>query len=368
MNMLLKRTAVMMVVILTTGGFFARAEEIIDSGARNTHDPCIIKQGNYYYVFSTGITINSIEIRRSTDLHHWEFLGGVFDSTPAWVLTVVPRVSNLWAPDISYRNGKYYLYYSASTFGSNRSCIGLVSNMTLDPADPNYLWVDEGEVIRSRYTDYNAIDGNAIQDQSGQWWLSFGSFWTGIKLTPLNATTGKPTTTPPTLYSIASRPSTAIEAPFIIYRSGYYYLFVSFDSCCQGVNSTYNIRVGRSASVTGPYLDRNGVSMMNGGGTLVLQGDTRWKGQGHNAILSEDGQDYLVHHAYDALYGGWATLRIEQLEWSEDLWPVAQILAGDLNFDASVNLTDFNLFAPDWIGSIDEILWFADNWLNTTQP
>ncbi len=293
--------------------------EADDPGAVGVHDPCIIRQGDYVYVFCTG---NGIPIRRSSDLFHWKSVGRVFATVPAWVKTAVPGVSNLWAPDVSYRNGRYYICYAASTFGSNTSCLGLVSNVTLDPADPNYLWVDEGMVINSNSaSNYNAIDGNVLQDPEGQWWLSFGSFWTGIKLTRLDPNTGKPDTQPPVLASLADRPGHAIEAPFIVWRNGYYYLFPSYDSCCQGAGSTYNIRVGRSTAVNGPYSDAAGAALLQGGGTRLFEADPRWKGPGHCAVFHDKGQDYLVYHAYDALHKGRSVLRLRPFYWSADAWP-----------------------------------------------
>ena len=150
----LLQISVVLLVILSGGLVQAEYEEL--TGSYSVHDPCIIKHGAYYYVFSTG---TGIEIRRSADLHNWIFVGRIFSTLPQWVVDEVPGVSNLWAPDISYRDGRYYLYYAASTFGSNTSRIGLVSNLTLDPADPNYGWVDEGKVIGSEsYNNYNSID------------------------------------------------------------------------------------------------------------------------------------------------------------------------------------------------------------------
>ncbi len=295
------------------------AFEEVDPGAWGVHDPAIIKHAGSYYIFHTG---RGISIKRSHDLRHWESLGRIFDELPAWVERAVPGVSSLWAPDVVFREGRYWVYYAASTFGSSFSSIGLVSNATLDPDDPDYVWVDEGRVISSDYnSDYNAIDGQIVEDDLGRWWLAFGSYWSGIKLTVLDPATGKPQADPPVLIAIAARPNTAIEAPFIIYRHGYYYLFVSFDACCQGAASTYNIRVGRAPSIIGRYVDRDGKLMSEGGGTLVLAGDDRWRGPGHNAILHEDGQDYLVYHAYDALNRGRSALRIRPIYWSTDLWP-----------------------------------------------
>jgi len=289
---------------------------------RFVHDPCIIKSGDYYYIFSTG---DRIEMRRSDDLQNWQRLNQVFESIPEWGVQEVPGVSNIWAPDIFYRDSTFYLYYSLSTFGSNRSRIGLATNKTLNPDSPDYQWIDKGKVIGSNSeNNYNAIDPNVAEDNEGRLWLSFGSFWSGIKLIELDTTTMKPYTDAP-IHSIAQRSGVgAVEAPFIIFKNGYYYLFVSFDFCCQGVNSTYKTMVGRSNEITGPYNDRNNVSMTSGGGTLVISSDERWKGPGHCAVLLDGKENLLVHHAYDAEANGVPTLRIEKLVWDEDNWPVME--------------------------------------------
>ena len=286
------------------------------------HDPSIIRCGKYYYIFSTG---DRIPIRRSEDLKEWESVGSVFDEIPAWGKDAIPGVRNIWAPDISYHRGVYYLYYALSTFGSNRSCIGLVTNTTLDPDDPDYKWVDQGKVIGSEPGDnWNAIDPNIVTDDRGKIWLAFGSFWDGIKLTRLDSATMKPVSAAPVLISLARRITTrAIEAPFIVRKNGYYYLFVSFDFCCRGVKSTYKIMMGRSVRVDGPYYDRTGKKMLYGGGSLVLRSRGRWRGPGHNAVLLTENGDWLIYHTYDANNYGIPTLQIRSLEWDADDWPVA---------------------------------------------
>ena len=147
----------------------------------------------------------------------------------------------------------------------------------------------------SGYPQYNAIDGTFVKDHNGDMWLAFGSYWDGIMLTPLNNSTLKPTTSPPTITHIAYRWSHApIEAAYITYRNGYYYLFVNFDRCCAEVNSTYNIRVGRSTTITGPYYDKEGISMMSGGGSLFLAGNGRWIGPGHGRHYRGPGAGVFV--------------------------------------------------------------------------
>ena len=299
----------------------------LQGDVRQVHDPTIIKDGDTFYLFSTRA---GIAVRCSKDLVAWRLCGDVFAHLPAWAVSDVPGLRGIWAPDISYFNGRYHLYYSASTFGSNRSSIGLATNQTLDPTSDKFRWEDQGKVISSYKTDdWNAIDPNLVVDEQGEPWLSFGSFWSGIKMRKIDAATGKLSTTDTKLYSLASRPRSAelpgaIEAPAIVRRGGYYYLFVSFDFCCRGVNSTYNIRVGRSRRVTGPYLDRDGKDMMEGGGTLVISGGKRWRGPGHCAILRGETGDKLVYHAYDADARGASTLRITSISWEAD-WPTVSV-------------------------------------------
>ncbi|MBN1285397.1 MAG: arabinan endo-1,5-alpha-L-arabinosidase [Anaerolineae bacterium] len=290
---------------------------------RRVHDPAIIKADDAYYVFCTG---QGIPVRRSFDLVDWKisFPPVVFPAVPAWAQEIIPGQNDIWAPDISYYNGKYHLYYTVSTFGENRSVIGLATNTTLDFKADGFKWVDEGLVLESTAANnYNCIDPNLILDEEGVPWLAFGSFWSGIKMRRLDFETGKPSAEDETLYSLAQRRVNygAVEAPFIIRKDDFYYLFVSFDFCCRGVDSDYHVMVGRSENVTGPYVDRDGVAMLEGGGTQVTFPTERWRGPGHNAILQEDGNEYIVYHAYDAENTGIPTLRIDLLLWDADGWP-----------------------------------------------
>ncbi|WP_431469564.1 arabinan endo-1,5-alpha-L-arabinosidase [Sphingosinithalassobacter sp. LHW66-3] len=300
------------------------------------HDPVIIREGDTYHVFSTGIGPDGqglISHRTSPDLIQWELAPPPFTSLPEWVVGAVPGVRNLWAPDISYVNGRYRLYYSASTFGSNRSAIGVATSATLDPASPDYGWRDEGMVVTSNPADdFNAIDPAFLADGDGRHWLSLGSFWSGLKLFELNPQTGKlldPAAGPVT---IASRPVPAgapsiVEAPYIFERDGSYWLLASYDYCCKGVNSTYYTVVGRAEDVTGPYLGKDGSSMLEGGGTILLRADLqeqeRFRGPGHPGHFRDaDSTDYVVYHAYDKDRNGVPTLRILPLSWGADGWPV----------------------------------------------
>jgi arabinan endo-1,5-alpha-L-arabinosidase len=290
---------------------------------KRIHDPVIIKAEDAYYVFCTGA---GIPVRKSLDMLEWDtpFPAKVFANIPEWAREMIPGQQDIWAPDISYFNGKYQLYYSVSTFGKNRSVIGLATNVTLDSESDDFEWVDEGLVLESVSTnDYNCIDPNFIVDADGVPWLAFGSFWTGIKMRRLDAETRKPSTEDETLYSLARRFVNygAVEAPFIIRKGDFYYLFASFDSCCRGADSDYHVMVGRSEAVTGPYVDKTGTEMMKGGGTQVTFPTERWRGPGHNAILQTEDVDYIVYHSYDADNAGVPTLRMDALTWDADGWP-----------------------------------------------
>jgi arabinan endo-1,5-alpha-L-arabinosidase len=168
--------------------------------------------------------------------------------------------------------------------------------------------------------DFNAIDPNVIVDTEGTPWLSFGSFWDGIRMARLTLDGER---ADQELHALASRGGGAIEAPFIVRRCGYYYLFVSFDRCCNGASSTYNIRVGRATDVRGPYVDGQGMPMLEGGGTLLVEGSGRFRGPGHNAVIFHEDRAYNVFHAYDADANGTPTLRVSELAWDEDGWPVS---------------------------------------------
>lgn len=284
------------------------------SGNLITHDPTIIEQNGMYYLYQTGPRIPG---KTSTNLLNWVGTPSALGfANPAWIADRVPGASDLWAPDLSRFGDQYHLYYSASTFGSNHSCIGHATRASLESG----AWVDQGPVICSVNTDnWNAIDPNVIVDEQGTPWLSFGSWWSGIKVVQLDRNGARADND---LHAIASRGGGAIEAPVIVRRCGFYYLFVSFDNCCKGADSTYNVRVGRASEVLGPYVDRNGTPMMNGGGTLLVQGDNTWRGPGHNAVLFTGDRAYNIYHSYTAT-DGTPTLRVSELVWDNEGWPIS---------------------------------------------
>ncbi len=298
------------------------------------HDPAIMRQGSTYYVFCTDASATQggfIPIRSSTDKINWVAAGFVFSSMPAWVAAAVPNATDLWAPDISLVNGKYYLYYAASSFGSNISAIGLAINTTLDTTDPSYKWVDQGPILQSSASDnFNAIDPNILADSDGRVWLTYGSFWGGIYQQQIDPTTGK-IMSGGTTYHLAERASSVtndpIEGASLVHEGNFYYLFVSWDYCCDSnpFQSNYKIVVGRGNGPNGPFLDQTGTDMTAGGGTILLQGNgTTWNAPGgQTAYLDPQDGDLIVFHALNLQQNGLDYLFVNPLAWSNN-WPVIQ--------------------------------------------
>ncbi len=295
------------------------------------HDPSIIRQGSTYYLFSTDASSSQggfIPIRGSTDKIAWSACGYVFNSLPSWISAAVPQATEIWAPDISYFNGTYHVYYAVSSFGSNVSAIGLATSPTLDSTDPNYSWVDQGLIFQSTGSDdFNAIDPNILIDAGGSIWLTYGSFWNGIYQQQIDPTTGE-IHSGSTTYHLAQRasdvPNDPIEGSSLVYENGYYYLFVSWDYCCESdpAQSNYKIVVGRGTSPNGPFTDENGVDMAAGGGTILLQGDATWAGPGgQTAYIDSTDGDLIVFHALQLSQNGLDYLFVRSLTWMND-WPV----------------------------------------------
>ena len=328
--------------LLLGASLMARNPESGEFEYPDAHDPVAAFCDGRYYVFTTGMGIMS-----SDDLTHWRFEGRVLEETPEWAADKGFR-GMPWAPDVQFHDGLYYVYYSYSHFGRNLSAIGVATNKTLNPESPDYRWEDRGMIVESvpGRDEWNAIDANVIVDENGTGWLAFGSFWRGIKMFRLDETMTR-IAEPQEWYPLCRRPEGttkkvsggedgiehdprgrdfdpgdgAVEAPFIFRHGDWYYLFVSYDLCCRGAASTYNVVVGRAAEVTGPYLDREGKSLMDGAGTVVARGNGRYSGVGHCAVVNFDGKDYMFMHGYDKEYDYRSKLLIREISWTPDGWP-----------------------------------------------
>ena len=328
--------------LLIGASLMARSPESVEFEYPDAHDPVAAFCDGRYYVFTTGMGIMS-----SDDLTHWRFEGSVLEETPEWAADKGFR-GMPWAPDVQFNDGLYYVYYSYSHFGRNLSAIGVATNKTLNSESPDYRWEDRGMIIESvpGRDEWNAIDANVIVDENGTGWLAFGSFWRGIKMFRLDETMTR-IAEPQEWYPLCRRPEGttkkisggedgiehdprgrdfdpgdgAVEAPFIFRHGDWYYLFVSYDLCCRGAASTYNVVVGRAAEVTGPYLDREGKSLMDGAGTVVARGNGRYSGVGHCAVVNFDGKDYMFMHGYDKEYDYRSKLLIREISWTPDGWP-----------------------------------------------
>jgi arabinan endo-1,5-alpha-L-arabinosidase len=287
-----------------------------------THDPSLIHVGSKYYLFATGGLLN---VRSSSNFTSWSNAGSVFASMPAWIATELGQaITDLWAPDISFFNGSYHVYYAGSVFGSNHSVIGLATNTTLDSSTAGYQWQDHGLILESNKVagadDWNAIDPNLTADESGQLWLVFGSFWSGIKLRQVDASTGKLSTSNPTLYALATNSS--IEAASITSHNGFYYLFVSYGACCKNVNSTYSTMVGRATAITGPYTNKAGAAMLEGNAETMLKTDGRYIGPGGGTAFRDGSLYYYAYHYYDGNANGASYLMLRPIQFDTDDWPV----------------------------------------------
>ncbi|MFD1848601.1 arabinan endo-1,5-alpha-L-arabinosidase [Oceanobacillus bengalensis] len=300
----------------------------------NAHDPAIYKDGGWYYVFSTDAQIEGeakpgIQIRKSRDLINWQWVGRAFNEVPPpakeWT-----GAKGLWAPDVTKFGETYYLYYAASQFGKSQSFIGVATSKNIEGP-----WEDQGEVFKTKHGEEgpNAIDPNITFDENGKPWMVYGSFFGGIFVAEINPTTGKLRE-----YGrgnlIAKRQISvegAIEGPYIVYhpKLKYYYLFVSYDSLA----SNYNIRVARSKSISGPYVDLNGNEMTN---TMISPNDVGlkilggykfqhtegWVAPGHNSVLKDGDNYYVCHHIRTKKDKRWHYLHIRKVVWTNDGWPL----------------------------------------------
>jgi arabinan endo-1,5-alpha-L-arabinosidase len=296
------------------------------TGDTRIHDPSIIEVEGRYAAFGTGeqgIYRGAVKVKTSPDGVNWTDAGAIGKGLPKWAIGALGyQPTNIWAPSISRRGGTFFLYYCLSSFGSNASAIGLMTNASFDPASPGEGWQDQGLVLMSTARDdFNAIDPSRIDVSDGRAFLVFGSFWSGIKLRELNPATGMLIRDDTPTFALAGRQGGAVEAPSVLEHARKFYLFVSFDQCCKGVGSTYNIRIGRADRIEGPYLDRDGKDMMQGGGSLLLGATGRFIGPGGQEAVKTSKGEMLAFHYYDGEDAGASKLQFSPLQWTPDGWP-----------------------------------------------
>ena len=339
--MTVKRILSIVVVLLASTTLYSQSH---DKGYPRTdfqtdqpmvHDPVMAYEDSTYYIYSTGMGIQQMTSR---DGKLWTVRRQpVMSVIPQWTRDSVPGFRHhVWAPDVIQWHGRWWLAYSCSTFGKNGSAIGLLSTRKLNSG----LWDDEGCVVSSRENrdNWNAIDPNFIIDDNDQAWMTWGSFWDGIQMVRLDTTMhvakGERPRTIARRYAsrdrnVPANPTSkyagtnAIEAPFIFRHDGWYYLFVSWDYCCRGAQSNYRVAVGRSRQVDGPYLDRSGKDMRDGGGTLFLEGDKKqFEAVGHCAAYHVNGEDIFICHGYSIAHQGASILVQRPIRWTADGWPM----------------------------------------------
>lgn len=298
------------------------------------HDPVMAYEDSTYHLYCTGIGIQHLT---SKDRKMWTMAPSpVMTVMPQWTQDSVPGFkSHVWAPDIIRWHNRWWMAYSCSTFGKNGSAIGLLSTPSLSAP----IWNDEGCIVcsRERRDQWNAIDPSFVVDDNDQPWMTWGSFWDGIQLirldTAMHVAKGEQPRTiarryAPNAKNQPANPTSkyagtnAIEAPFIFKHGGWYYLFVSWDYCCRGAQSNYRVAVGRSKTVDGPYVDRNGVDMREGGGTLIFEGDKKqFEAAGHCAVYHFGDEDIFICHGYSIEHKGASILIQRPIRWTADGWP-----------------------------------------------
>jgi arabinan endo-1,5-alpha-L-arabinosidase len=305
-------------------------------GETAIHDPStVIQDQGRFYTYGTG---NGLPYLVSDDGWQWRRGGQLMSAIPGG--KPGPEVlarggNNTWAPDVIRVGDKIFLYYAAP--GTQpRAAVGLLVGRSLDSQSPDYKWEDAGPVAWSDgVEDSNAIDPGVFLDpRDGRLWLTYGSYFGYIRLVELDPKTGR------RLHPRQAPVNVAInsEASILISHEGWYYLLVTHGSCCAGANSTYNIRMGRSRKVTGPYLDNMGIDMLEGGGKLFAGSRGRHIGPGHFGLLDlgEGVQKFSMHYEADLDRGGASVLDIRPLLW-RDGWPVAgdNFVAGTYSIESA---------------------------------
>ncbi|WP_254917980.1 family 43 glycosylhydrolase [Fibrobacter sp. UWB3] len=316
--------------LATIGAFGVSAVSAADWYAKDNlqpgHDPSMVRFEDGYALMSTN---NNLQLWTSEDAYTWQNHKSTVSKIPQWAYTYAPTTEGIWAPDIYYMNGEYRVYYCVSVFGKRTSAIGYQSTKSIMPGTSGYGWTDHGHVFHTVASDkYNAIDADVVRDMQGNYWMAFGSFGLGIQLIKLDAKTGLQANDDKTVYNIARRTSKASggaeEGPSLIEHGGKYFLFTAWDICCQQGNdiekTTYKTAYGRADKVTGPYKDRAGYDMANGGGTILMERYGRYVGPGGGEAFQDLNRVRFVHHYYDLNGDKYNHIHIRDVVFTDDNW------------------------------------------------
>ena len=320
----------------------ASADQVYKWGSHNVHDPCVIKDGDYFYCYNTDVAYGTdirpgIQIRRSKDLIEWQFYGWVFSSIPAQAANYIKQQGGtpnkgLWAPYVLKAGNEFRLYYSLSSTPKPRlSAIGLATAPT--PAGP---WTEKGLVVTStddNTVQTNAIDPSVIIDPQGLHWMYYGSAWDGIYILKLNPATGLAENGGSRGKRISQRgftggqPNGNIEGAEVIFNAeqNKYYLFIAYD----WLQTKYNVRTGRADTPEGPFYDYNGhdLNVEEDHGPMILApyqftGHGGYQGTAHCGVFADKGQFYMAHQARPAVNPYFMNLHIRKILWTPDGWPV----------------------------------------------
>ncbi|THV67188.1 putative arabinan endo-1,5-alpha-L-arabinosidase A [Aureobasidium pullulans] len=292
----------------------------------NAHDPSLIKRTSdgTYFRFSTG---GGIAIHTASSIQGpWVYKGQVL---PNGANVANSGKTDLWAPDVSLVGSTYYLYYTASSFGTQNSVIGLATSSTMDVGS----WSDKGStgISSDSSKSYNAIDANLIKVGS-QYLMNFGSFWHDIYQVEMKSTPNTVSASAGPSYNTIFQPSGthAVEGAYMINYNGGYYMFFSEGICCgldknrPAAGQEYKIKVCRSNSATGGFVDQSGKSCTNGGGTVVLPSHGNIYAPGGQGVYNDPSLGWVLYYHYvDTTIGyadGQKRLGVNEIKWVNG-WP-----------------------------------------------
>ncbi|TRZ45910.1 arabinan endo-1,5-alpha-L-arabinosidase [Robertkochia solimangrovi] len=325
-----------------TYGELAPVENVYRWGPYNVHDPSVVKEGDTYYLYNTDVAYGAevkpgIQIRKSKDLLKWDFVGWVFDGIPAKGSQFIKSKGGepfqaLWAPFIYKYGNEYRLYYSLSSAVPRLSVIGLATASS--PLGP---WTEKGLVVTSQddaTVQTNAIDPTVVVTPTGEHWFYYGSAWDGIYRLPLDPATGLALNSGFKGERVAQRGFTGgivngnIEGAEVIYNESLdkYFMFISYD----WLQTKYNVRVGRSDTPEGPFLDYNGndINTETDNFPMILapykfDGHSGWQGVSHPAVFNDGGGQYfMAHQGRPGIDSYYMVLHVRKIHWTEDGWPI----------------------------------------------